>query len=52
LKLDIAAVIDRLSKPVDFGLKRLRVRPHKVNISNFWHPLHVSGTDAAAKFKF
>jgi len=49
LKLGTVIVGDSLSKRIDFGLKRSKL---KVIISNFWHPLYICRTDAVTKFKF
>jgi len=49
LKLGTIAARDSLFEPTAFGFKRARV---KGIIPNFWHPLHIFGTDAATTFKF
>ena len=49
----MVVVLDSLSKTVDFGFRRSRVSGTAgSSFSNFWHPLHICGTDAERKFKF
>ena len=45
-KLGTVLVLDSLSKPIE----KVRCRGPRIIISNFWHPLHICGTDTATNF--
>jgi len=49
LKLGTVVVLNFLPKPNYLGFKRSMVRGI---ISHYWHPIHISGMDAATQFKF